>query len=352
MSHEIRTPLNAILGFTSLLAKNTLSNEQRQKYIELIQLGGNRLLRVLSDVSDMSKLDTKQFSLMYDSCNLNNLLRNSIVQFKLTAAEVNCRIKLNCGLKDSESEILTDETRLMQILSNLILNALRYTKNGTITIGYVLGGKTLRFSVKDTGIGIAAKHHKKIFDRFVQVENSNSSGTGLGLSIIKEIIELMSGKIWLKSKKGEGAEFYFNLPYTKGLNASINPASKAPELATIEDPTILVAEDEIINYLYLEALFEDLPFNLKHAKNGAEAIEMTKNNPSICMVLMDIRMPEKNVIEAALEIRKTNVKIPIIALTAYALEDDNQNLSNREFNGLLTKPFNKEELTTLIEMHL
>ena len=162
----------------------------------------------------------------------------------------------------------------------------------------------------------------------------------------------MSGKIWLKSKKGEGAEFYFNLPYTKGLNASINPASKAAELATIEDPTILVAEDEIINYLYLEALFENLPFNLKHAKNGAEAIEMTKNNPSICMVLMDIRMPEKNGFEAAFEIRKTNVKIPIIALTAYALEDDNQKLLNRDFNDLLTKPFSKEELTALIEMHL
>ena len=148
MSHEIRTPLNAILGFSSLLNRENISIEQRKKYVDLIQLGGSRLLRILTDVADMSKLDTKQFSLIYDSCNLNALIRNLVDQFKLTADQVQNHIEVDFGLSDSESELLTDETRLMQIFSNLIVNALRYTKNGTITIGYVLEGDTFSFLLR------------------------------------------------------------------------------------------------------------------------------------------------------------------------------------------------------------
>jgi signal transduction histidine kinase/CheY-like chemotaxis protein len=352
MSHEIRTPLNAILGFSSLLNRENISIEQRKKYVDLIQLGGSRLLRILTDVADMSKLDTKQFSLIYDSCNLNTLIRNLVAQFKLTADQVHNHIEVDFGLGDSESELLTDETRLMQIFSNLIVNALRYTKNGTITIGYVLEGDTLQLFVKDTGIGIAKKHHKTIFDRFVQVKNSNCSGTGLGLSIIKEIIELMAGEIWVESAKGQGAEFYFNLPYLKGLNANINLAKGVKKDVKKENPTILIAEDEHINFLYLEALFEDLPFNVIHAKNGLEAVEMATKHPNISMIFMDLRMPKKNGAQAVKDIRKTKSKIPIIALTACAMEDDNKKLLNEGFDALLTKPFSKDEITTLIKKHL
>ncbi len=352
MSHEIRTPLNAILGFSSLLNRENISIEQRKKYVDLIQLGGSRLLRILTDVADMSKLDTKQFSLIYDSCNLNTLIRNLVAQFKLTADQVHNHMDVDFGLSDSESELLTDETRLMQIFSNLIVNALRYTKNGTITIGYVLEGDTLQLFVKDTGIGIAKKHHKTIFDRFVQVKNTNSSGTGLGLSIIKEIIELMAGEIWVESAKGQGAEFYFNLPYLKGLNANINLAKGVKKDVKKENPTILIAEDEHINFLYLEALFEDLPFNIIHAKNGLEAVEMATKHPNISMIFMDLRMPKKNGAQAVKDIRKTKTKIPIIALTAYAMEDDNKKLLNEGFDALLTKPFSKDEITTLIKKHL
>lgn len=352
MSHEIRTPLNAILGFSSLLNRENISIEQRKKYVDLIQLGGSRLLRILTDVADMSKLDTKQFSLIYDSCNLNTLIRNLVAQFKLTADQVHNHMDVDFGLSDSESELLTDETRLMQIFSNLIVNALRYTKNGTITIGYVLEGDTLQLFVKDTGIGIAKKHHKTIFDRFVQVKNSNCSGTGLGLSIIKEIIELMAGEIWVESAKGQGAEFYFNLPYLKGLNANINLAKGVKKDVKKENPTILIAEDEHINFLYLEALFEDLPFNIIHAKNGLEAVEMATKHPNISMIFMDLRMPKKNGAQAVKDIRKTKSKIPIIALTACAMEDDNKKLLNEGFDALLTKPFSKDEITTLIKKHL
>ena len=352
MSHEIRTPLNAILGFSSLLNRENISIEQRKKYVDLIQLGGSRLLRILTDVADMSKLDTKQFSLIYDSCNLNTLIRNLVAQFKLTADQVQNHMDVDFGLGDSESELLTDETRLMQIFSNLIVNALRYTKNGTITIGYVLEGDTLQLFVKDTGIGIAKKHHKTIFDRFVQVKNSNCSGTGLGLSIIKEIIELMAGEIWVESAKGQGAEFYFNLIYLRGLNANINLAKGVNKDVKKENPTILIAEDEHINFLYLEALFEDLPFNIIHAKDGLEAVEMATKLPNISMIFMDIRMPKKNGAQAVRDIRKTESKIPIIALTAYAMEDDNKKLLNEGFDALLTKPFSKDEITTLIKKHL
>ena len=259
---------------------------------------------------------------------------------------------MDFGLDDSESELLTDETRLMQIFSNLIVNALRYTKNGTITIGYVLEGDTLQLFVKDTGIGIAKKHHKTIFDRFVQVKNSNCAGTELGLSIIKEIIELMAGEIWVESVKGQGAEFYFNLPYLKGLNANINLAKGVKKDVKKENPTILIAEDEHINFLYLEALFEDLPFNIIHAKNGLEAVEMATKHPNISMIFMDLRMPKKNGAQAVKDIRKTKSKIPIIALTAYAMEEDNKKLLNEGFDALLTKPFSKDEITTLIKKHL
>ena len=354
MSHEIRTPMNAILGFSNMLKRNNLSNEKKQKYLDFIESGGKRLLRIISDIVDLSKMDTNHLTLSYEICNLNKLITKLQEQFNLNNKNGTQNIIVNNGLSDDNSFIITDQTRLEQILSNLIENAVKYAPNGNVKVGYKKEGQTLVFYVKDEGSGIEKKDHKSIFGRFQQVENEYSgtiTSTGLGLSIVKELTELMKGEVWVESKEGSGATFYFTIPYQKANRRMSYIDSKTIKIKVDRKEVILVAEDEIINFLYLEALFERYPFKILHAKNGKEAVTMIEENEAISLVLMDIKMPIMNGIEATMEIRKKNKNLPIIALTAYVMEEDKEKMFCAEFNDYLAKPLDEKTLINMVKKH-
>ena len=355
MSHEIRTPMNSIIGFSNLLKKKNLTKDKEERYLDLIDSGGKRLLNLISDIVDVSKIDANQISLNNEACNINNLIDNLQRQFEISTSNIGCDIKTQKGLKDADSIISIDETRLMQILSNLLENALKFTKKGNIEFGYTKENEVLQFFVKDDGIGIDPKNHKTIFERFNQVANNHSksgSGTGLGLTIVKSLANLLKGEVWIESEKNKGATFYFTIPYQPDKLKEDNSINENIHLQKNEDVTILIAEDEHSNYIYLEALLEEYKYNLIHVVNGKEVIEALEKNKEIDLVLMDIKMPIMNGYEATLEIRKTNKNIPIIALTAYAMETDKQKAIKSGCNDYLAKPLPEDKLNEIVKKYI
>ena len=218
ISHEIRTPMNAIVGFTTLLDSPDTNDESRKQYIDIIYQSSNQLLSIITDIVDISNIETGQVKITHSVINLNTLIRNLFDQYGMRARQQNLVLNFSTHLDEGEAMVVTDETKIIQIFSNLLNNALRFTKKGRIELGYVVRGDMIEFFVSDTGIGIAPEHQEKVFERFFQVEGPSSkqySGTGLGLSISKAYAELLGGSIWLISTPGEGSLFCFSIPFTK-----------------------------------------------------------------------------------------------------------------------------------------
>jgi len=218
ISHEIRTPMNAILGFTTLLSEPVLSEEDKKQYLDIISQSGNQLLSIINDIVDLASIESGQVKLNIKEININSTLRKLSEQFSFRERSQYITLSLKTPLLQREVNILTDGTKLVQIISNLINNAFKFTKKGKIDFGYERRGDFLEFFVKDTGIGIAPEHQSRVFERFYQVDSTASrtyTGTGLGLSICKAYVELLGGKIWLDSEAGKGTTFYFTIPYRK-----------------------------------------------------------------------------------------------------------------------------------------
>ncbi len=218
ISHEIRTPMNAIVGFTTLLDTPEITEDSRRQYIDIIYQSSNQLLSIITDIVDISNIETGLVKISRSDVNLNSLIRSLYEQYRLRTQQQNLVLNFSTHLDDSESHVMTDETKVIQIFANLLNNALRFTRKGRIELGYVLRGEMIEFFVSDTGIGIAPEHQEKVFDRFFQVEGPSSkqySGTGLGLSISKAYAELLGGSIWLISTPGEGSLFCFSIPFVK-----------------------------------------------------------------------------------------------------------------------------------------
>jgi PAS domain S-box-containing protein len=218
ISHEIRTPMNAIIGFTTLLDSPDTDEETRKQYIDIIAQSSNQLLSIISDIVDYSNLETGLVKLSRSTVNLNTLIRHIYDQYRLRTDQQGLILNFTTHLDDTEAKVLTDETKVVQVFSNLLNNSLRFTREGRIEFGYVLRGEMIEFFVSDTGIGIAPEYQEKVFERFFQVESPSSkqySGTGLGLSISKAYVELLGGRIWLISTPGEGSLFCFSIPYTR-----------------------------------------------------------------------------------------------------------------------------------------
>ncbi|MDH3381973.1 MAG: ATP-binding protein, partial [Flavobacteriaceae bacterium] len=356
MSHEIRTPMNSILGFSDLLMKNNLSEEKKEKYHEIVNSSGKRLMNLISDIIDVSKIDAHQLSMHYTTFNLNNLIDNLHHQFNISPRRKNTLINTIKSLPDQHSFIHSDENRLAQVLSNLLENALKFTKDGAVVFGYKQEGNLLHFHVKDSGIGISKKDHQLIFERFGQSDNellTVKAGSGLGLSISKGIVEILGGTIWIESELNKGATFHFTIPNCLAAKQPEITEDKdnSKEIETDSTITILIAEDEISNYYYLEAILEKYQYNLIHVENGQEAINMAKLN-HINLILMDFNMPIMNGIDATVEIRKTNTSIPIIALTAYAMSEDRDRALMAGCNDYLSKPISKDMILETINKYI
>ncbi|MFH1295865.1 MAG: PAS domain S-box protein [Bacteroidota bacterium] len=364
ISHELRTPLNAVIGFSQLIDMETPQDEVVMM-TELIQKSGQHLLSIIEDMFDVTLIESGQVSLNEEEFFILPFMENIHRMLKIELGKANkeeIEIVFQGVPENRDFLINTDKFKLTQILMNLLKNALKFTPAGRIEYGYKPeirdGESVLQFFVKDTGIGIPEEARGIIFDVFRQVDDSHTrqyGGTGISLSVAKKLTEMLGGQIWVDSKEGEGSTFYFTVPYQEGKEA-IRPAesfvvSSQKELS-FPGKTILIAEDDESNFEYLQIVLKKLQLIILWAKNGLEAIELSKSNPQIDLVLMDIKMPNMSGYKATKQIKKTRPDLPIIAQTAYALYGDKENSKEAGCDDYITKPIQKEHLIKILEKHL
>jgi PAS domain S-box-containing protein len=347
ISHEIRTPMNAIVGFSALLGEPEIDDNSRKSYIDVIMQSSNHLLSIITDIVDISNIEANLIKTVKNEINLNSTLKSLCNQFFPKAYDKKILLECETQLTDPDSFILTDRTKLTQILSNLVSNALKFTDKGSIKVSYTLRDKLLEFSVADTGIGIPQLYHERVFDRFYQVQSNVSrlyEGTGLGLAISKAYVEHLGGRIWLTSEQGKGTTFSFTIPYEKQLSLSVElQEKKAPDTYVFpERKVILVAEDIESNFKLIKYFLAGSNTEVLHASNGREAVDKCLSNGRIDLILMDIKMPVMDGYSAVKLIREKNNEVPIIAQTAYA--DDRERAIECGCSGFISKPFDKKGL--------
>ena len=352
LSHEIRTPMNGILGFTELIKSGKLSSDKIIQFIEIIHQSGNRLINIIDDLVKISQIEANQVTINSTNINLNELVDGIYDFFKPQADQKGLLFTCEKELNDTVNFYI-DRLKLEQILSNLLNNAFKFTSKGTIHLKYFVSNENIFFSVKDSGIGISPGKKNAIFERFLQADHSylkSADGMGLGLSISKSFVEKMGGEIWVESEIGKGSEFIFRLPFITH-NEEVKELSKTKHLFD-KEINILIAEDEEVNYLYLREILNNENIKILHADNGEKAIQLFYEHSEINLILMDLKLPIINGIDAIYEIRKKNSKIPIIALTAYVSEKDKQAAMNAGCNDFITKPVKKNLLLERIILAL
>ncbi|WP_455666883.1 ATP-binding response regulator [Phocaeicola sp.] len=349
MSHEIRTPLNAIVGFAGLLA--TATEEDRNSYVEIIKGNTNMLLQLVNDILDMSKIEAGTLEFIYNDVDVNQIMRELEGIFRLRLEEADSPVRIVFEPKLSVCFIHTEKNRVSQVLSNFLSNAFKYTSEGYITMGYEVRENELYFYVTDTGTGIPEGKVERVFERFTKLD-AKRQGTGLGLSISQTIIKKMGGEIGVVSEYGKGSTFWFTLPVKP---FDFLPLQHEEETAVVElletsndaeRKTILIAEDMNDNYL-LYKIYLEKKYNLVRAENGEEAISLfLECNPAL--ILMDIGMPVVDGYQATEAIRQLAPNVPIVAVTAFAYDEDKRKVMSRGFNGFLPKPLNKEALFEIL----
>ena len=362
MSHEIRTPMNAILGFGELLKKPGLSQNHRDKYINIIQAKGNQLLHIINDIIDFSRIEANYVTINPQPIQLNQLFDELMVTYNrvldMERKSKSVKLSVHTSLDNNKSYILADGNRLKQILSNLLDNSIKFTFKGEIQTGYELTEfNKLQFYVKDTGIGIPKEKQSVIFERFRQVndnENNFYGGTGLGLSIVKKLVELAGGKIWVKSESDHGSDFYFTMPFFPVIKEDHSNKSIQLDKNKIDwnGKTILVAEDDDDNYFFLQEMLIDTGVTLIRARDGKETLDIALGYNGIDLILMDIKMPLINGYEATKQIRLVKKDIPIIVQTAYAMEEDRNKALNASCNDYISKPIEINALLIILSKYL
>jgi PAS domain S-box-containing protein len=357
MSHEIRTPMNGILGFTELLKEPNLKSDDIQDYIQIIQISGTRMLNTINNIVDISKIESGLIQINISETNINEKMEFTYKFFKPEVEFKGLQFSLKNGLTTKESIIKTDNEKVYGILTNLVKNAIKFTYEGSINIGYNKKGEFLEFYIKDTGVGIPENQKKLIFERFRQGSESHSryyEGSGLGLSIAKSYVEMLGGKIWVESQEGKGSAFYFSIPYnavSEKETEIINTDSTEYKEVSLSNLKILVVEDDEISYSLLTRMLQKISKEVLHAITGMEAIEACRNNPDLDLILMDIRMPVMDGNEATCQIRQFNKDVIIIAQTAYAFSNDKEKAIEAGSNDYISKPINMTLLYELIKKH-
>jgi CheY-like chemotaxis protein/anti-sigma regulatory factor (Ser/Thr protein kinase) len=347
--------MNGIMGFAELLKENNLSSEQQKDYIEIIEKSGTRLLNIINDIVDISKIEAGQMNVIYSETNVDEQLQYIQTFFNPETQDKGVLLLLKNSFNEEETVIKTDREKLYAILINLVKNAIKYTIKGIIEFGYEKRDDYIEFFVKDTGIGISKNRQEAIFERFIQADFHDKmarQGAGLGLSIAKAYVELLGGKIWVESEPEKGSIFYFTVPCMIQLRdnscSQMNLPTNQIEYE-IEKLKILVAEDDKISRMLIQKVIEPYSKEIINARTGAEAVKMCRNNPDLDLILMDMQMPQMNGFEATKEIRKFNKKVIILAQTAFALEGDKEKTIQTGCNDYISKPINKVELSRLVQ---
>ena len=358
MSHEIRTPLNAIEGFSRGMCE-TESQEERMKYMEIIESNNSRLLTLINEILDLSRVEAGEVSIKKSLTDLNELCRTLNNTFKFR-----CPDTVNMVWEEPNMTVMlnTDGNRISQVFSNLISNALKHTTQGSISYGYRLinDGQDVEFYVSDTGSGIDPQDIDNIFKTYVSKDaDFIQNGFGLGLPLSKIIVEKLGGTISVSSKLGQGSTFRFTIPFDGSVgglakNSRITTNSRTIRVSThgnLQDaPLILVAEDEDNNYELVKVVLSKR-YRLLRAHNGIEAVTFCEDeHPDL--ILMDIRMPEMDGLDATRIIKEVNPDVPIIALSAYAFEENIREAQAAGCNGFLSKPFRVEDLLDKIHNYL
>ena len=354
MSHEIRTPINGIVGFASLLNQEDLDSDTKAMYSSVIENSSSQLLNLINDIIEISKIEAGELNIIESDCQLSKLfteLETTFNQIKITKNKENIDIIAHIPSQHKELVIKTDCARLQQVIVNLLGNSLKFTEKGSIDFGFRIESENLEVFIKDTGIGMPSDKLDIIFERFQrldQTDNAKYDGTGLGLAISSGIIKIMGGDIKVESKELEGTTFTFNIPFKKAdpksIKMNLHPKS---DLNDFKDHTILIVEDEPVNYEFLYQILKRYKLNILWAANGSEAISIYQKN-EIDIVLMDIRMPVMDGYKATAEILKLDPNAKIIAQTAYAMSSDRQKCFESGFCDYISKPINKEEILSML----
>ncbi|MEN8121466.1 MAG: response regulator [Bacteroidota bacterium] len=359
MSHEIRTPLNGIIGFSNLLKSQEHATKKCKYYTDVITKSSNQLLKIIDDIIEISQLETGQVNINTSKVNLNYVILNLVEEFKYSSDKKGINLLVETNLTDDESNIYTDEPKLLKILTNLIENAIKFTKKGFVKIKYKLNGQTLEFFIEDTGIGFEQGKTYNIFDRFVQANEEISidfGGLGLGLTIAKLNTELLGGKINAESELGKGATFHFNIPYKLAIlkKEITEKEEKVKKNAQIKECKILIVEDEEINFLFIKEILSQINIkcNILEATNGQEAVDIFTNNPDIDLVLMDLKMPVMDGYQATKIIKKLKPEVPIVIQTAYTLEEERKKSKSAGCDDFITKPIRIKEFKEVLSRNL
>ena len=357
MSHEIRTPMNGILGFADLLKTPDLSGEKQQEYIQIIEKSGIRMLNIIKDIIDISKIESGQIDVHISPTNINENYSFLLNLFKPETEKKGLKLRLKSVLPENEAIIKTDKEKVFAVLSNLIKNAIKFSFKGSIEFGLKKKDNYLEFYVKDMGVGIPQEQLKIIFERFRQGSESlsrNYEGAGLGLAISKAYVEILGGNIRAESEVGKGSTFYFTIPYeSESIESKVitDQISESKEVNQINNLKVLIAEDD-------DTIEKLIAFKIKRyckeihiARNGLEAIQICRSHPDIDLVLMDIKMPVLNGYKATEQIRQFNKDVIIIAQTAYALSGDKDKAIKAGCNDYISKPYDYSKLNLLIEKY-
>ena len=356
MSHELRTPLNSIIGFSDLLLDEDTTEDEKELFTKLIQTAGRSLMQLIGDIIDISKIESGHVTIQKTKFNVNSFLQEVLFTFKQEkASRDKSNIELRLVLSDKTSDLMieTDPYRLQQVFYNLLSNSLKFIDDGFIEFGYLsITPDFIQFYVKDTGVGIDTSKKELIFEHYGQDQNiysRNQEGTGLGLAISKSFVELLGGSIWLDSEIDEGSTFYFTIPF------DLSPDKKERYLGSTlvvggidwSKYTVVIADDVEENYIFLKGVLSGTGVKIKWALNGQEAVNICKKE-KVDLVLMDIRMPVMDGLEATILIKEYNPKIVIIAQTAFTSADDKAKCLESGFDEYFKKPINHERLFSVM----
>jgi signal transduction histidine kinase/CheY-like chemotaxis protein len=353
ISHEIRTPMNSIIGFSDLLKNSSFDETKRKEFLEIISSSSNQLLSIVNDLLDISMIESGNIKVIEKPVHLNNMLDDIHKSF-VVRMKPEVSLSLLKELPDIKSIILTDETKLRQIITNLLNNAVKFTDSGFIKYGYTLKNAEIEFYIKDSGIGIQSEMLNKVFNRFLKVDQESDrlyDGVGLGLSICKGNADVLKGSISVKSTPGKGSGFFVKIPFKPVIHPDISEEKTESLHFPSENLLVLIVEDNNANNKFIQKVLDSERISHIEATNGSEAVELCKQNPKIGLVLMDLKMPVMNGFEATTHIKKYRPGIKIIVQTAYASEKEKSKAMTSGCDDYISKPFTKKELLSIIAKH-
>jgi PAS domain S-box-containing protein len=360
ISHEIRTPLNGILGFINFFEDDSYnySKEEKTEFIRIMRESGERLVNTVTDLVEVSKLDSGIHTLCEEKVELINELQAFVNEQKVRFANTTILFESEIDPALKNQTIVIDKIKLFQILKNLINNALKFTSQGKVCLSAKTKNTNLIFSVEDTGIGIDPKYQDAIFEPFRQADSGlcrTYDGNGLGLTIAKKLAGKLGGDIWFESESGKGTTFFFSVPLhiIKSTNThSVHQRNGASPNLKLAGKKILIAEDEMSNYVLLEAILKKEQCQLVHASNGKEAVDIFSKDPSFDIIIMDIKMPVMDGLEATSKIKAIRKEVPIVAYSAYVFNEEKQKAIEAGCIDFLSKPVGKEQILKTIEKHI